>query len=61
MERIQSIQGKKDLIREVEPGSVIVSAIPNDIKIILQMPRGNLETIYPRMLVLDGILNNLKK
>lgn len=42
-----------DTFREVERGSKIVCAVPNDIKVVLQMPRGNLEGIYPRALVLS--------
>lgn len=48
--------------REVERGSRIVAVIPYDTKVILQMPRGNLETIYPRALLLShcrNLLNNL--
>lgn len=29
--------------------------MPSKYAVVLQMPRGNLETIYPRALVLDGI------
>ncbi|KAJ3159102.1 hypothetical protein HDU86_002001 [Geranomyces michiganensis] len=38
--------------RRVERGSKIVVAVPNDTSLVLQMPRGNLETVYPRALVL---------
>ncbi|TNN07944.1 putative elongator complex protein isoform 1, partial [Schistosoma japonicum] len=41
-----------DNLHPIESGSVIVTAIPNDTKVILQMPRGNLEEIHPRALVL---------
>ncbi|XP_020621181.1 elongator complex protein 1-like isoform X1 [Orbicella faveolata] len=40
-------------IRRVERGSRIVVAVTQDTKIVLQMPRGNLETIHPRSLVLS--------
>ncbi|KAG1673801.1 Elongator complex protein 1 [Nymphon striatum] len=49
--------------REIERGANLVISIPFDTKVILQMPRGNLETIHPRSLVLREIsqhLNNLK-
>ncbi|CAH7686311.1 IKI3 family-domain-containing protein [Phakopsora pachyrhizi] len=45
--------------RAVERGSVIVACSPSAMKIILQMPRGNLETIYPRPMVLRWICLNL--
>ncbi|KAJ3136558.1 hypothetical protein HK100_001597 [Physocladia obscura] len=48
-------------LRRVERGSRIVTAIPGDMKLILQMPRGNLETIYPRALVLSIIRTSLNK
>ncbi len=47
--------------REVERGSRIVSVIPHDIKVIVQMPRGNLEAIFPRILGLDAIRNYLNR
>jgi len=40
-------------IRRVERGSRIVVAVTEDTKVVLQMPRGNLETIHPRSLVLS--------
>ncbi|KAK4687641.1 elongator complex protein 1, partial [Tremellales sp. Uapishka_1] len=38
--------------RRVERGSLIVTACPSAMSLVLQMPRGNLETVYPRPLVL---------
>lgn len=46
-------------IRRVERGSRIVAVVPDDTKLILQMPRGNLETIHPRALVLSAVRKNL--
>ncbi|GFO49807.1 elongator complex protein 1, partial [Plakobranchus ocellatus] len=43
--------------RRVERGSKIVSVVANGTKVVLQMPRGNLETIHPRAL----LINSLKK
>ncbi|XP_071964263.1 elongator complex protein 1-like [Antedon mediterranea] len=42
-------------IRRVERGSRIVVAVPGETKLVLQMPRGNLETIHPRALILSTI------
>ncbi|EIW65854.1 hypothetical protein TREMEDRAFT_46085 [Tremella mesenterica DSM 1558] len=39
-------------LRRVERGSLAVVACPSSMSLVLQMPRGNLETIYPRPLVL---------
>ncbi|EXJ85914.1 hypothetical protein A1O1_06283 [Capronia coronata CBS 617.96] len=47
--------------RNVERGANIVTVIPSIYALILQMPRGNLETIYPRLLVLTGIRHHLKQ
>ncbi|WFD41450.1 Putative elongator complex protein 1 [Malassezia psittaci] len=44
-----------ELGRRVERGSTIVAAIPSAMALVLQMPRGNLETICPRPMVLDVI------
>jgi len=38
--------------RRVERGALAVVACPSSMSLVLQMPRGNLETIYPRPLVL---------
>ena len=47
--------------RNIERGGKIVTVIPSTYALVLQMPRGNLETIYPRLLVLSGIRNHLKQ
>ncbi|BFZ54565.1 Putative elongator complex protein 1 [Savitreella phatthalungensis] len=41
--------------RLIDRGSVLVTACPTVRSVVLQAPRGNLETIYPRILVLAGI------
>ncbi|SZF05872.1 unnamed protein product [Blumeria hordei] len=41
--------------RRIERGAQILLAIPAEMKVILQMPRGNLETIFPRAMVLAEI------
>ncbi|KAG0365886.1 hypothetical protein BGZ54_006088 [Gamsiella multidivaricata] len=40
-------------IRRVERGSKIVLALPYSVNLVLQMPRGNLETVAPRAMVLS--------
>eukprot|EP01117_Protostelium_nocturnum_P005632 TRINITY_DN2032_c1_g1_i4.p1 TRINITY_DN2032_c1_g1~~TRINITY_DN2032_c1_g1_i4.p1 ORF type:complete len:1263 (-),score=561.83 TRINITY_DN2032_c1_g1_i4:48-3836(-) len=47
--------------REVERGSRIVTVVPNDFKVILQMPRGNLEAIYPTILIIDTLKSMIDK
>jgi elongator complex protein 1 len=46
---------KDERCRSVERGSRLVTAIPTNMSIVLQMPRGNLETISPRAMVVAGI------
>ena len=41
--------------RSVERGARLVTVMPSTFGVVLQMPRGNLETVYPRALVLAGI------
>uniref|UniRef100_A0A8C5MDG3 Elongator complex protein 1 n=1 Tax=Leptobrachium leishanense TaxID=445787 RepID=A0A8C5MDG3_9ANUR len=48
-----------ETMRKVERGSRIVTVVPQDTKVILQMPRGNLETIHHRALVLARLRHYL--
>ncbi|ORX82781.1 IkappaB kinase complex, IKAP component [Anaeromyces robustus] len=48
-------------IRRIERGSKIVTAVKSNISLVLQMPRGNLETVCPRALVLMKVRNLLDK
>ncbi|ESK87867.1 pol ii transcription elongation factor [Moniliophthora roreri MCA 2997] len=45
--------------RRVERGSRIVVPVPSNMSLVLQMPRGNLETINPRPLVLEVVRQDL--
>lgn len=47
--------------RAVERGSRIVTVVPSTTMLVLQMPRGNLETICPRPLVLRVVRAHLDK
>ncbi|KAF9164239.1 hypothetical protein DFQ26_001667 [Actinomortierella ambigua] len=48
-------------VRRVERGSRIVLAAPHSVNLVLQMPRGNLETIAPRAMVLSATRDALDK
>ena len=50
---------KDERCRSIERGAKIVTVMPSAYALVLQMPRGNLETIYPRALVLAGIRRSL--
>lgn len=50
-----------ETLRRVERGSRIVTVVPQDTKLILQMPRGNLEVVHHRALVLAQIRKWLDK
>ncbi|KAH9915816.1 IKI3 family-domain-containing protein [Fomitopsis serialis] len=45
--------------RRVERGSRIVTAVPSAMSLVLQMPRGNLETINPRPLVMAVVCQDI--
>ena len=47
--------------RNIERGAKLVTVMPSAFAVVLQMPRGNLETIYPRALVLAGIRDNINE
>ncbi|BFZ01620.1 hypothetical protein BsWGS_04659 [Bradybaena similaris] len=46
-------------IRKVERGSRIVAVVGDSTKLVLQMPRGNLETVHPRALVLSSLKHSM--
>ncbi|CAL3971291.1 unnamed protein product [Diplocarpon coronariae] len=46
---------KDERCRSIERGARLVTAMPSSLNLVLQMPRGNLETIYPRAMVVAGI------
>ncbi|KAL1584602.1 hypothetical protein WHR41_06996 [Cladosporium halotolerans] len=50
---------KDERCRNVERGAKLVTVMPSAYSLVLQMPRGNLETIYPRALVLAGIRSSI--
>ena len=52
---------KDERCRNVEIGARLVSILPSTCAVVLQMPRGNLETIYPRALVLAGIRQSIDR
>jgi elongator complex protein 1 len=51
---------KDERCRSIERGAKLITAIPSIYAVILQMPRGNLETIYPRAMVVAGIRRNIE-
>lgn len=56
---VASLQDKDKSVRRIERGSRIVTVVPANTRVVLQMPRGNLETICPRALVLSEVRRNL--
>jgi elongator complex protein 1 len=50
-----------ECVRTIERGSKLVTVIPSIHSVILQAPRGNLETISPRALVLASIRQAIEK
>lgn len=54
-------QDPRDEPRSIERGGKIVSLVVEDAKIILQMPRGNIETINPRTLLIQRLKELLEE
>ncbi|KAK4135631.1 IkappaB kinase complex, IKAP component [Trichocladium antarcticum] len=52
---------KDERCRSIERGGKLVTAMPTKMSLVLQMPRGNLETIYPRAMVLAGIRHSVEQ
>ncbi len=50
LEKETSRRWSAESVRAVERGSRLVTVVPGHSKTVLQMPRGNLEVIYPRAL-----------
>jgi len=50
---------KDERCRAIERGAKLVAVMPTNYSLTMQMPRGNLETIYPRALVLAGIRKSI--
>jgi elongator complex protein 1 len=46
-------------VRQIERGSKLVTAMPSIHSIVLQAPRGNIETVSPRALVLASVRHNI--
>lgn len=46
--------------RSIERGAKLVTVMPSTFSVALQMPRGNLETIFPRALVLASIRRHIE-
>jgi elongator complex protein 1 len=51
---------KDERCRSIERGARIVTVMPTTYSVVLQMPRGNLETIYPRALVIAAIRRSIE-
>ncbi|KAF2635875.1 elongator complex protein 1 [Massarina eburnea CBS 473.64] len=51
---------KDERCRNVERGAKLVTVMPTTYSVVLQMPRGNLETIYPRALVVAAIRRSIE-
>lgn len=48
-------EGADERVRQMERGSILISAMPSKYSVVLEAPRGNLETICPRIMVLSGV------
>jgi hypothetical protein len=57
--RDAALEDSAETKRRVERGSSIVTVVPSSMSLVLQMPRGNLETVCPRPLVLRVVRQHL--
>ncbi|ORY74826.1 IKI3 family-domain-containing protein [Protomyces lactucae-debilis] len=53
--RLPAAESSDERSRQIDRGSLLVCACLTADSVTLQAPRGNLETVYPRLLVLAGI------
>ncbi|KAI5778207.1 IKI3 family-domain-containing protein [Geopyxis carbonaria] len=60
IEIVQDTAVNDERCRSIERGARLVCVIPSKFGVVLQMPRGNLETIFPRALVLAGTRKNIQ-
>ncbi|KLT46470.1 IkappaB kinase complex, IKAP component [Cutaneotrichosporon oleaginosum] len=58
-ESLESVKEREWDERRVERGALVVAACPSNMALVLQMPRGNLETVYPRPLVLAVVRRDI--
>ncbi|EMG48183.1 IKI3 Elongator complex protein 1 [Candida maltosa Xu316] len=47
-------------IRQIERGSILINVMPTKYSVVLEAPRGNLESICPRIMVLSAIRKFIK-
>ncbi|KAI9801398.1 MAG: hypothetical protein M1825_003377 [Sarcosagium campestre] len=65
MDRVQDLEvpldepERDERCRSIERGAKLVAIMPSGSSLTLQMPRGNLETIFPRALVVAGIRKSI--
>lgn len=47
--------------RPIDRGSILIAGVPQDVSIVLQAPRGNLECVAPRPLVFEAVDRDAKE
>ena len=52
---------QEEALRRLERGAKLIIAIHSETGCILQMPRGNLETIHPRTLIVSKLKTEIVK
>ena len=65
LEEVLKVENRTDphAVRYMERGAEILSVIPHSLRpqVVVQLPRGNLEVVHPRMLCLDSVNEALSK
>ena len=52
---------QEETVRRVERGAKLLAALHSDTACILQMPRGNLELVHPRTLLVAKLKSDIDK
>lgn len=54
-EKSTNVNEPNERVRLIERGSFLVNVMPSQYAVVLEAPRGNIETIYPRIMVVSGV------
>ncbi len=59
-EKIEELEQKQSLnVRNVERGSKIITCTKG--RVVFQLPRGNLEAIYPKLIMINEVKNKMEE
>ncbi|ODQ78957.1 hypothetical protein BABINDRAFT_162043 [Babjeviella inositovora NRRL Y-12698] len=56
----EGTRDEDERVRMIERGSILVNTMPSKSRVVLEAPRGNLETIHPRIMILSEVRQHIK-